>query len=223
MKKLIPLWFILIVIFIFGIVYRHKITNRLGRFKLVHAPKGYTGTLQDPIDLHLKEATCWNKHTNAELPSNNLSHLNATNKLGLEHIESTNTYSVGWMEYSVPFLFPEAKDMLVEITDDFKEALKKQSLPKHKLRVTSLVRSTAAQKRLTKSDKPTPYWYGYTFSISHHHFIKINLLRDSIDGQILKDTFEKILIQKRMENKIIVHSDQDSSFFTITLRCPSAK
>ena len=74
MKKLIPLWFILIVIFVFGIVYRNKITNRLGRFKLVHAPRGYTGILQDPIDLHLKEATCWNKHTGAELPSDNLSH-----------------------------------------------------------------------------------------------------------------------------------------------------
>ena len=60
MKKLFPLWFILIVIFILGFVYRNKITHRLTRFKMVHAPLGYSGPLQDPIEQHLKEATCWN-------------------------------------------------------------------------------------------------------------------------------------------------------------------
>ena len=121
------------------------------------------------------------------------------------------------------FLFPEAKQMLTEITKSFQESLRQQSLPKHKLRVTSMIRSKSAQKRLTKSDLPTPYGYGYTFSISHHHFFKINLVRDDIDGQILKDTFEKVLIQKRANNKIFVYSDKESSFFTITLRCPSSK
>ena len=223
MKKIIPLWSILLIILIAGVVFRQKITNKLGQFKLVHAPLGYTGVLQDPIDLHLKEATCWNTYTGSKLPSKNLSDIKTNNKLGLTYIETTNTYSVGWMQYSVPLLFPEAKEILSEIGEDFKTALEKQSLPKHKLRITSLIRSTAAQKKLTQSDQPTPYWYGYTFSISHRHFSKINLLRDNIDGQLLKDTFEKVLIEKRNQNKILVHSETDSSFFTITLRCPSLK
>lgn len=223
MKKLFPLWFILIVIFVLGFVYRNKITNRLTRFKMVHAPLGYSGPLQDPIAQHLKEATCWNTHTGSSLPSDELSHLNATNNLGLLRIESTNTYSVGWMEYSVPFLFPEAQDMLTAIAQDFQDSINKQSLPKHKLRVTSLIRSKTAQKRLTNSESSTPYWYGYTFSISHHNFIKINIARDDIDGAILKEIFEQVLIKKRAQNKILVHSGKDSSFFTITLRCPSSK
>lgn len=223
MKKLLPLWIVLILILVVGFVYRHKVTHRLQRFKIVRAPLGYTGSLQDPIDQHLKNATCWNTHTGSNLPSDELSHENATKKIGLSYIESTNTYSIGWMEYSVPFLFPEAKTMLSEIAQDFQDSLKQQSLPKHKLRVTSLIRSIGAQKRLTQNESPTPYWYGYTFSISHHHFIKINLLRDTIDGHLLKDTFEKILMKKQKNNKILVHSDKDSSFFTITLRCPSSK
>ena len=223
MKKLLPLWFILIIIFVVGFVYRNKITVRLTRFRMVHAPLGYSGPLQDPIATHLKEATCWNAYMGSLLPSDELSHSNATNKIGLKRIESTNTYSVGWMEYSIPFLFPEAQDMLTEIAQDFQKSISKQSLPKYKLRVTSLLRSKAAQKRLTNSESPTPYWYGYTFSISHHNFIKINLARNDIDGSILKDTFEQVLIKKRAQNKILVHSDKDSSFFTITLRCPSSK
>ena len=219
MKKLLPIWFTLAVILVLGFVYRHKITDRLSRFKMVHAPLGYTGPLQDSIDQHLKEATCWNIHTGSSLPFDKLSHT----ELGLEYIESTNTYSVGWMQYSVPFLFPEAQEILTEIAQDFQNSISKQSLPKYKLRVTSLIRSKMAQKRLTGNELPTPYWYGYTFSISHHNFIKINIARDDIDGKILKDTFEKVLTQKRAENKILVHSDKESTFLTITLRCPFSK
>ena len=220
MKKLFTLWSILGLSLILGFVFRAQITSKLNSFKLVQSSKGYTGSLNDPIQEHLKHAQCWNKHTGSSLPSDKLSLLNATEYIGLKYIESTNIYSVGWMEYSVPFLFSEAHTVLEEIAQDVQAAIKQKNLPKYKLRVTSLIRSSSSQKKLTQKNEATPYWYGYTFSISHHNFFKVNLFRKDIDGDILKKELEDVLFKKQQQKQILVHSGKDSTFFTITLRCP---
>lgn len=221
MKKILIFWFVLGVILILGFTFRSETSYQLSRLKRVHAPKGYTGILQDPIEQHLAQAECWNKNTGAKLPSDQLSPLNAIDHIGLKYIKSSNTYSVGWMEYSVPFLFTEAHAVLEEIAQEVQDRIKRKNLPSYKIRVTSLIRSKSSQKRLTQNDLPTPYWYGYTFSVSHHNFFKVNLFRQDIDGRILKETLERVLTEKRQANKILVHSGTDSTFFTITLRCPN--
>lgn len=222
MKRLIITWSIIILVAMLGILYHNQITNRLSRFKIVHTDNNYRGTLIDPLEAHLKEALCWKEFSGSPLPVDHLTDLHSKQHITLEDISSTNTYSIGWMEHSIPVLYPEAHAMLNAIGNDFAKELIAKNLPKHKLRITSLTRSRESQKQLTENTISSAFWYGYSFSISHQNFYKINLFRDNIEGILLQEALVHVLKKYHEEQKILVSALPDQTFFSITLRCPAS-
>ena len=220
MKRALPIWIVLIILSAFGYVYRAKITFVLSRIKLVRSTKEYEGPLKDPLQKHIEAAQCLSKLSGSMLPKDTLEDLVATN-LPLEVVTSTNTYSLSYMAYSAPVLQSDAHVLLNEIGTRFWDEVKKQDLPKHKLRITSLTRSKKSQQDISQTTLPTAHWYGYSFSISYRYFYKINILRRDMDGNILKDILEQVLNQLKKEKNILVYGDTEGSFFTITLPCPA--
>lgn len=222
MKRVVIAWSIIILVAIIGVVYHAQITNRLSRLKIVHTDHSYSGTLNDPWEAHLKEALCWKEFSGSPLPVDQLAELHSETHSTLEDVSSTNTYSIGWMEHSIPVLYPEAHALLNDIGNDFAKELSVRSLPKHKMRITSLTRSRASQKALTNTTEASTYWYGYSFSISHQNFYKINVFREDIDGTLLQETLEHVLTKYHEEQKIIASGNATDTFFSITLRCPTS-
>jgi hypothetical protein len=219
-KRVVLVWLLLLFVSLFVYEYRSKITNRLLWLRVVRAPIGYNGPLQDSIQNHIEQAECWKKTVGSKLPAQTLKELESTDFKSLKYVLSGNTYSIGWLEHSVPLLYPEAADMLEVIGNDFHEILSSKNQPKYKLRITSLTRSIDSQKNLSGSDNETPFWYGYSFSVSHHNFFKTNIFRDDIDGAELKEALERTLIKLQSAKKILVSAEPEGSYFTITLRCP---
>jgi len=219
MKRVIPIWIILLFIIVFGYMYRAKISFTLSRLKTVRADKEYRGSLKDSMDQHLKSAQCLHKLSGDSLPKETLDELLTPNSFFVP-ISSTNTYSLGYLNNSAIVLHYDTKIILDEIAKNFAEELKNQNLPKHKLRITSLTRSRQSQKRISGNDLPSAHWYGHTLSISFRYYFKINLTRPDMDGNILKEILEKTLMKMHKEKKIWVTGISEGSYFTITKRCP---
>ena len=77
-----------------------------------------------------------------------IDNVNQLNTKGLVKIKTCNCYKLDRLKYSVPYLIPTSQALLNEIGTRFQTALKTQGMEKHRIIVTSVLRTEENVKKL---------------------------------------------------------------------------
>lgn len=138
----------------------------------------------------------------------------------LKEIKSCRLFQVDDLTHSVPYLVPEAADLLGEIARNFKDSLYQKGLPAHSIIVTSVLRTGASVKSLRKSNgnasANSAHVYGTTFDVAYTRFKKDG--RKTAADQKLKSVLADVLQELRLQKKCYVRYENKQGCFHITAR-----
>lgn len=105
----------------------------------------------------------------------------------LRHITTNERYAVDSLTHSIPYLIPEAADLLDSIGSNFLDSLTSKGLNPNKVIVTSVLRTKDDVKRLRRrngnASMNSAHFYGTTFDVSWKRFQKV----EDEDGRPLQD------------------------------------
>lgn len=121
-------------------------------------------------------------------------HLSVAKKIGIEpvssregaehasrdmvEIKTNDYYEVEELTHSIPYLVPEAANLLEDIGKNFQDSLKNLNASIYKIKVTSVTRTVADVKKLrkrnTNSSLNSAHQYGTTFDVSWVRYTKID-------------------------------------------------
>lgn len=137
----------------------------------------------------------------------------------LVKIRTNRWYNVEPLTHSVPYLVPEAAQLLETIGRNFTDSLRKRNAPGHKIRVTSLLRTAQSIKKLRRVNKnatdSSTHQLGTTFDISYARFDHDGNSRRMSDAE-LKYILAEVLLDLRRQNKCMVKFERKSPCFHIT-------
>lgn len=223
------IWATVIVISLFAIVfcialYEHPYSVRNTLSKIVPSVQvGYSGTsinysktFNDNQSRHLKAAKALGLKKVPETRDDVYEMLDF-----LEKVSNCKTYSLTKMEYSAPYLRPNAKAALDMIGTAFRDSLKSKGLPDYKILVTSILRTKEDVDKLRNSNSVAVtnscHCYGTTFDISYNHFEPMSLFR-SMSQEDLKKVLGEVLAAQMKDGTIYVKHEVSQSCFHITSR-----
>lgn len=144
----------------------------------------------------------------------------------LKRIESCDAYRVDKLTHSLPYLIPEAADLLQEIGTRFNDTLAARGGGNYQIKVTSVLRTEGAVKKLRRNNinatQQSAHRYGTTFDISYSKFVcdSVTVPRTQED---LKNLLGEILKDLREEGRCYVKYERKQGCFHITARQQSGK
>lgn len=137
-------------------------------------------------------------------------------------VESCQDFFVEPPTHSFPYLVAEASDLLHEIGQRFNDSLQARGGGSYRIKVTSLLRTPATVKRLSRVNRnatsESTHTYGTTFDISYSKFICDNENDTHRTFEDLKNLLGEILHDMRNENRCYVKYEVKQSCFHITVR-----
>lgn len=134
-------------------------------------------------------------------------------------ISTTDLYQVDTLTHSLPFLVPEAADLLSTIGKNFIDSLKSRGAGGYKIKVTSMLRTPHTVKKLRKvninaTDSST-HQFGTTFDISYTKFQRTDSPVELHDGD-LKNLLAEVLLDLRNSGRCLVKFERKTSCFHVT-------
>ena len=181
----------------------------------------------------------YNGSYNRDFNDLNAAHLEAARKIGIEPVASreeaehasrkmvevrTNEYyEVEELTHSIPFLVPEAADLLEDIGRNFQDSLRNLNASLYKIKVTSVTRTVADVKKLrkrnTNSSLNSAHQYGTTFDVSWARYTKVDEEDTlNIDRDRLKMVLAMVLRDLRRADRCYVKHERRQGCFHITVR-----
>ncbi|MBR1570520.1 MAG: hypothetical protein IJ651_07305 [Bacteroidales bacterium] len=147
-------------------------------------------------------------------------------KQGLVELTDTESYVIDELTHSIPFLIPEAKDLLDRIGANFLDSLSCKGLNPNKLVVTSVLRTeedvARLRKRNTNASENSTHRYGTTFDLSYWHYVKVPELRgrpyEDVPPEQLRAVLSQVLKDLHDEGACYVKYEKKQSCFHITVR-----
>jgi uncharacterized protein YcbK (DUF882 family) len=143
-------------------------------------------------------------------------------KKKLREIKSGKNYEVDELTHSIPFLVPQATDLLTKIADNFADSLEKKNAPPYKIIVTSITRTQEDVKQLRrKNGNASPnstHLYGTTFDISWKRFVKEDKSKRTLNEEQLKMVLASVLRDLKKEKACYVKHEKQQACFHITVR-----
>lgn len=143
-------------------------------------------------------------------------------------IKSGEYYDVEELKHSVPYLIPEAADLLEAIGKNFQDTLVNLNAPVYRILVTSVTRTGDNMSSLKKKNRNTTdnsaHQYGTTFDVSWNRFTKVDP-EDTldIDKDHLKMVLAMVLRDLRNDSLCYVKHERKQGCFHITAREPHKK
>jgi hypothetical protein len=131
-------------------------------------------------------------------------------------------YIVDRLTHSSPYLVKDALDLLCEIGENFKDSLRNKHLPEYRMVVTSVLRTDADVKSLSKrnvnASERSVHCYGTTFDISYKRFVKVD--KNSADARDvdLIAVLAEVLRDLKKNGKCYVKYEVKQACFHITAR-----
>lgn len=166
-------------------------------------------------------------------------HLSVAKKIGIEpvssregaehasrdmvEIKTNDYYEVEELTHSIPYLVPEAANLLEDIGKNFQDSLKNLNASIYKIKVTSVTRTVADVKKLrkrnTNSSLNSAHQYGTTFDVSWVRYTKIDE-KDTlnIDKDRLKMVLASVLRDLRRADRCYIKHERKQGCFHITAR-----
>lgn len=144
-------------------------------------------------------------------------------KRPLVRISDCEAYGVDKLTHSVPYLVPEAADLLKTIGYNFIDSLANRGVDGYKMKVTSLLRTKSTVKSLKRVNKNatenSAHQYGTTFDISWSNFICADSTRTIHEGD-LKNILAEVLEDLHKQKKCMVKFEKKTACFHITVTKP---
>lgn len=130
------------------------------------------------------------------------------------------------LTHSMPYLVPEAADLLHDIGKAFNDSLKARGGGAYRIKVTSVLRTPTTVKSLRRRNvnavPESTHLYGTTFDISHAQFICDN---DSVPRtqEDLKNLLAEVLYDMKQKGRCYVKYERKQACFHITARPQDSK
>lgn len=125
--------------------------------------------------------------------------------------------------HSIPYLVPSAAKLFIDIAQNFRDSLYSKEMPLHKLYLTSITRTDADIKSLTKrninASTNSAHRYGTTFDVSWKRFDKVDLHKsEEISPDRLKLVLAQVLFDLKKNERCYVKHERRQACFHITVR-----
>ncbi|WP_099463301.1 DUF5715 family protein [Parabacteroides provencensis] len=191
--------------------------EKRGELKKIWYNGSYNRDFKDLNDVHLAEA----QRLGIEPVSSREEAEKASKKM--EEIETNDYYEVEELKHSIPYLIPQAADLLEDIGKNFQDSLYNLNAPKYKILVTSVTRTVDDVKKLKRrnfnSSVNSAHQYGTTFDVSWARYTKIDE-KDTlnIDKDRLKMVLASVLRDLHRQNRCFIKHERKQGCFHITVR-----
>lgn len=141
----------------------------------------------------------------------------------MEEIATNEYYEVEKLTHSIPYLIPQAADLLEDIGRNFQDSLKNRNASIYKIKVTSVTRTVddvkKLKKRNTNSSVNSTHQYGTTFDISWVRYTKVDESDTlNIDQERLKMVLAMVLRDLKRDERCYVKHERRQGCFHITVR-----
>ena len=141
----------------------------------------------------------------------------------MEEIKTNEYYEVEELTHSIPYLIPQAAELLHDIGKNFQDSLTNLNASLYKVKVTSVTRTITDVKKLKKrnsnSSVNSTHQYGTTFDISWVRYKKVDE-KDTlnIDKDELKMVLAMVLRDLKREDRCYVKHERRQGCFHITVK-----
>ena len=147
-------------------------------------------------------------------------------KKRLVEIVDNDLYGVEDLTHSIPFLIPEAAELLDRIGRNFRDSLASKGLNPCKPVVTSVLRTEEDVRKLRQGNlnatENSTHCYGTTFDLSYWRYVKVPELRgrpyEDVPPEYLRATLSQVLKDLHDEGACYVKYEKKQSCFHITVR-----
>lgn len=204
----------------FGCLKKKDTTLKLNQPRNIRGVLSFKRTFGDLNDKHLSVATVIgikplrNREEAEQLEEE------------LVHITSNETYSIDSLTHSLPFLVPQASELLDSIGTYFLDSLDSKGLNPNLITVTSVLRTKDDVKRLRRQNgnasENSAHFYGTTFDVSWKRFQKIEEVDErpmqSVGADTLKLVLSEVLRDLQKRDKCYVKYELKQGCFHITAR-----
>lgn len=144
----------------------------------------------------------------------------------LRHIKDCDAYGLDKLTHSMPYLVPEAADLLETIGYNFIDSLARRGADGYKVKVTSLLRTPATVKSLRRVNKnatdSSTHQFGTTFDLSWSNFVCADSTRTIHEGD-LKNVLAEVLNDLRAQGRCMVKFERKTACFHITVTTPEKR
>ncbi|MDE6086376.1 MAG: hypothetical protein K2G40_08265 [Muribaculaceae bacterium] len=136
-------------------------------------------------------------------------------------VSSNPEYYIDDLTHSLPYLVPEAEELLHDIGKAFRDSLQARGGGDYRIKVTSILRTNSSVKSLRRRNRNaiggSAHLYGTTFDISYSNFICNS---DSVPRTVedMKMLLAEILKFFRDNDRCFVKHERKQSCFHITTR-----
>lgn len=191
--------------------------EKRGELKPIRYIGSYNRDFNDLNDLHLAEA----QKIGAEPVASRADAKHASKKL--TEIESNDYYEMEDLTHSIPFLIPEAADLLEEIGRNFQDSLRSLNASEYKIIVTSVTRTEEDVKKLKRrnsnASNNSAHRFATTFDVSWNRFYKIDE-KDTlnIEPEQLKMVLASVLRDLKKADRCYIKHEWKQGCFHITAR-----
>lgn len=138
-------------------------------------------------------------------------------------IESNQYYTLDSLSHSLPYLVPEAGQLLSDIGSNFIDSLARRGADGYRIRVTSLLRTPQTVRRLRRVNRnavdSSTHQFGTTFDISFTRFHCLDTTR-TINEEDLKNLLGEVLLDLRNQRRCLVKYERKGGCFHITTTTP---
>lgn len=141
-------------------------------------------------------------------------------KRPLVKVESNQYYQLDTLKHSIPYLVPEAAELLNDIGKNFIDSLHSRGGDSYKIKVTSLLRTPESVGRLRRvninaTDSST-HQYATTFDISYNNFYCLDENRP-VNQNDLKNLLAEVLYDLRQQGRCLVKYERKTGCFHVTV------
>ena len=140
----------------------------------------------------------------------------------LVKIATCEEYKVDHLTHSVPYLTPNAKALLEDIAKGFQEELKEKGYRKHRIIVTSVLRTeedvNSLRKKNPNATKDSAHRYGTTFDITYIRFQRQSTMGCPIYDDDMFQVLGKVLKQLRDQGRCYIKYEVSQHCFHIISR-----
>ena len=199
------------------VVFFSSCDEKRGELKRIWFKGSYNRDFNDLNDLHLSSAL----KIGIDPVSSREDAEHASRKM--DEISSNDYYEVEELTHSIPFLVPEAADLLEEIGKNFQDSLSSHNASIYKIKVTSVTRTVDDIKKLRKrnqnSSLNSAHQYGTTFDVSWNRFVKIDKADTlEIPAEDLKMVLAMVLRDLQKADRCYIKHERKQGCFHITAR-----
>jgi len=146
-------------------------------------------------------------------------------KAELVYVGSNPYFFVDPLRNSIPYLVPEALNLLQDIGKNFFDSLQTKQVPLHKIIVTSVLRTKDDVTKLRghngNATENSCHLYGTTFDICYNRYKTVsppNEQRRAVRNDTLKWVLSEVLNDLRMQKRCYIKYEVHQGCFHITVR-----